>query len=195
MEKIKEKAIELLLDIISKEDFEVILYEKVKTENLITNRFLFDLVNINYRENKYKIQLGKILEDTLEEEIFIMYKVNFYSKKIKDENNIKEIYKHFNNVFELFEYDKEYSLMWDYYQINERIGLIEIKYEIEKNVIIDLKKLCDRVCFEFNKISRIEDKVKLLVEGLSESKDVSFLNNQIQTNEIKLKKWYQFWKY
>lgn len=195
MEKIKEKAIELLLDIISKEDFEVILYEKVKTENLITNTFLFDLVNINYRDYKYKVQLDKLLENTLEEEIFIMYKVNFYSEKIKNENNIKEIYKRFNNIFELFDYDKEYSLMWDFYEINERIGLIEIKYEIEKDVIIDLKKLCGRVCNEFNMISRIEDKVKLLVDGLSGNNDFSFLNNQIQTNEIKLKKWYQFWKY
>lgn len=41
MEKVKEKAKELLLDIISKEDFEMMLYEKVETQDLIKISYFF----------------------------------------------------------------------------------------------------------------------------------------------------------
>ena len=129
MEEVKQKAIELLLGVISKEGFEMMLYEKVKTEDVIKNEMLFDLVNINYRKNSYKNQLFKILEEFVTDEAFIIYKVNLYSSNIKDENDNNIIYKNFNKIYGLFEYDKDYTLMWDFYQIDGRIDLIEIKQE------------------------------------------------------------------
>ena len=120
MEEIKGKAIELLLDIISKEDFEMILYEKVKTEDLIENKLLFELVNINYRKDSYKNQLLEVLETFIDKKAFMIYKVNLYSSKIINENDTNIIYKNFNKIYDLFDFDADYNLMWDFYNINVR---------------------------------------------------------------------------
>lgn len=102
MEEIKQKSIELLLDIISKEDFEMILYEKVKTEDLVKNRLLFDLVNINYRENYFKEKVLKIYEGDINRGVFIIFKVNFYCKKIINSDVDSDKIKWFEKALNLF---------------------------------------------------------------------------------------------
>jgi hypothetical protein len=84
MEIVKQKAIELLLDIVSKEEFEELLYKKVCTEDLLKNKLLFDIITINYRIDTYKKDLLNIIEKFISEEALIIYKVNIYSSKIVD---------------------------------------------------------------------------------------------------------------
>lgn len=199
MEEIKEKAIELLLDIISKEDFETILYEKVKTEDLIKNRLLFDLVNINYREDNFKLYLSELLDANLPKETITIYKINYYSTLIEDEEDLSKIYGNFESIYKLFNYDTDYSLLWDFQYINSRLDLVEIGYEKEDDVIYNLKFLCKKVCEEFVLLKTIEDKVKFLCDGfgngiLLESKKIKSTQNKSKLNLPLIKKWWQFWK-
>lgn len=106
MEEIKEKAIELLSDIISKEDFEMMLYEKVETEDLLKNRLLFDLVNINYKLDFYKEKILKTYNNEIDRQTYLIYNLNFYCKKIiKSEFNFDKV-KWFEKAFNLFSYVK-----------------------------------------------------------------------------------------
>lgn len=194
MEEIKEKAIELLLDITSKESFEVMLYKKVETEDLTNNKLLFNLVNINYRKDCYKNLLLNILQEFVSDEAIVISKVNLYSRKIKDEKDNNVIYKNFNKIYNLFDFDLEYDLMWGFYNFNERIGLIEINYEKEENVIKDLKQLCNRVCCEYYKLSTIEEKINFLVDGFNDkSIDYGLEIELLQKKKVFNRKWYHFW--
>ncbi|WP_138535224.1 hypothetical protein [Polaribacter aestuariivivens] len=195
MEEVKEKAIELLLDIISKEDFEMMLYEKVKSEDLIKNSLLFELVNINYRLEGFKKPLLEILRKEISEEVFIIYNIKLYSEKIKDENNTKTILHYFSKIYNLFDFDQEYSLMWDFYNINEELDLVEFGYENESEVIMNLKKICSLVCKEFDRLSTLSGKVTFLINGF-EKEDIEILSikNKFMTKTIPHKKWYEFWK-
>jgi hypothetical protein len=193
MEEVKQKAIELILDIISKEDFEMMLYEKVKTEDLLKNKLLFDFVDINYRKENFKLYLLELLEASIPKEVIIIFKVYLYSTLIKDEDDLNEIYKNFNKIYKLFDFDTEYQLLWDFYEIETRLELIEIKYEKEENVIHNLKLLCRKVCVEFSSLITIDTKIKLLVNGFE--KEESFeCEKDFQRVKNTNKKWYEFWK-
>lgn len=193
MEEVKQKAIELILDIISKEDFEMMLYEKVKTEDLLKNKLLFDFVDINYRKENFKLYLLELLEASIPKEGIIIFKVYLYSTLIKDEDDLNEIYKNFNKIYKLFDFDTEYQLLWDFYEIETRLELIEIKYEKEENVIHNLKLLCRKVCVEFSSLITIDTKIKLLVNGFE--KEESFeCEKDFQRVKNTNKKWYEFWK-
>ena len=183
MEIIKQKSIELLLDIITKEIFEEILYEKIMKEESMENKLLFDIVNINYRKEDYKNQLLNILKDFISKEVRILYRVNLYSNKIINSTNDNVIKNNFEKIHnELFDYDKDYGLMWNFYNIQERFCMLEIGYEIEKVIIFDLKKLCFKFIYEFKEQVSINDKIKLLEKGL---------NGEVILKE---KKWYEFWR-
>ena len=193
MEEVKQKAIELILDIISKEDFEMMLYEKVKTEDLLKNKLLFDFVDINYRKENFKLYLLELLEASIPKEGIIIFKVYLYATLIKDEDDLNEIYKNFNKIYKLFDFDTEYQLLWDFYEIETRLELIEIKYEKEENVIHNLKLLCRKVCVEFSSLITIDTKIKLLVNGFE--KEESFeCEKDFQRVKNTNKKWYEFWK-
>lgn len=195
MEKIKEKSIDLLLGIISKEDFEMILYEKVKSEDLIKNKLLFDLVNINYRNDNFKVYLLELIQENFPEETIIILKIHHYSTLIKDEDNYDKIYKNFYQIYKLIDFDKDYQLLWDFYEIQTRLDLVGINYEKEENVISSLKTLCNRVCIEFKSLKELKDKINFLVYGLKEEEKVVLVQeNQVKTKIINSKKWYQFWK-
>ena len=195
MEIIIQKAIELLLNIISKEDYEIILYEKVKTEDLVKNKLLFEFVNINYRNDSYKNQLLEVLDTFLDKKAFMIYKVNLYSSNIINESDTNIIYKNFNKIYDLFEFDVDYNLMWDFYNINVRIDLVGIKYEDESDVLKSLKELCSRVCSEFDKLLTIREKALFLVEGFKQEIIVIKSEEVLLKNKfLTLKKWYEFWK-
>lgn len=199
MEKFKVKAIELILEIVSKEDFEMLLYEKVKTEDLIKNKFLFELVNINYREEDFKKPLLEVLKKEINEEVLIIYKIDYYSRKIKDEKDSKIILTNFNKIYDLFEFDLEYGLMWEFYGINVKLDLVEIGYENESDIIKDLKKLCFSVCSEFNKLLTLKEKGDFLINGFkTEEIEIEQIKkeekHQVKQKIVPLKKWFEFWK-
>ncbi|WP_155810470.1 hypothetical protein [Polaribacter sp. Hel_I_88] len=182
MEEIKEKAIELLLDIISKEDFEMILYEKVKTEDLVKNKLLFDLVSINYRDENYQNKLFDILKDFLSKESLIIYKVNIYCSKIINAETNKDIYDWFEKILDLFCVAiDEYNLMWDFLLLSDRLGFLYMKYEKEEIILKDVKHLSLELIKNFKVASSIKEKHNILNDGFN----------------LKYKsaiKWYEFWK-
>lgn len=200
MELIKQKSIELLLGIISKEEFEMILYDKVEKEGAIEDNLLFDLVNINYRKDNFKDYLSEIIEDYMPGEIVVINKLFLYSTLIKDEVDINKVSKIFEHIYQLFDFENDYSLLWDFYYISSRFDLVEIGYEKREDVINNLKKLCKNVCREYLLLQTIEEKVNFLVNGFAEEVKTEALESskpekvKLVTNTIKPKKWYEFWK-
>ncbi len=181
MEEVKEKAIELLLDIISKEDFEVILYEKVKTEDLIKNRLLFDLVSINYRAENFREKILQINEGNIDKRVFILFKVNFYSIKIITSEFDSDKIKWFEKALSLFSYDEDYDLIWDFVELSDRLGFLHMKYESQNNIVEDINLLALRLVDKLNKSSSIKEKYLVLENGI-----------RIEYKAVK--KWYEFWK-
>ena len=154
---------------------------------------MFDFVDINYRKENFKLYLLELLEASIPKEGIIIFKVYLYATLIKDEDDLNEIYKNFNKIYKLFDFDTEYQLLWDFYEIETRLELIEIKYEKEENVIHNLKLLCRKVCVEFSSLITIDTKIKLLVNGFE--KEESFeCEKDFQRVKNPNKKWYEFWK-
>ena len=181
MDKIKDKAVELLLGIISKRDFEMILYEKAKTENLLKNRLLFDLVNINYRLDYFKEKILKIYEGELDRGVFIIFKVNFYCEKIINSEVDSDKIKWFEKALNLFSYDEDYDLIWSFVELSDRLGFIYMKYESQKNIVEDINLLALKVLEKFKEAKTINEKYNVLEEGVQIEYKVN-------------KKWYEFWK-
>lgn len=181
MEEIKEKAIELLLDIITKEDFETILSEKVKTEDLIKNKLLFDLVNINYRGEFFKEKILKIYEGDINRGVFIIFKVNFYSKKIINSEIDSDKIKWFEKALNLFSYDEDYDLIWDFIALSDRLGFLYIKYESQKDIVKDIDFLSLKLVETFKNATTTREKYAVLENGIRIKHKVD-------------KKWYEFWK-
>ena len=181
MKEVKEKAIELLLDIISKEHFEVMLYEKVKSEDLIKNKLLFELVNINYRKDFSKDKVLDIYKGEINEKMIIINKVNFYCSKIISSKTNIDIISWFQKAENLFSILDDYDLMWDFIELSDRLGFVYLKYEKEEEVLKDIKFFSFNLIDKLEKALTIEDKYKILEDGI----DVKFSSN---------KKWYEFWR-
>ena len=181
MEEIKGKAIELLLDIISKEDFEMILYEKVKTEDLIENKLLFELVNINYRLDYFKEKVIKVYNNEINRRVYLIYKVCFYCEKIINSEVDSDKVKWFEKALNLFSYDEDYDLIWDFVELSDRLGFLYMKYESEKNIIRDVDKLALELLETFESTKTVEEKYILLKNGIRIKYKVG-------------KKWFEFWK-
>lgn len=181
MEKVKEKAVEFLLGIISKKDFEVILYDKVMSEDLIQNKLLFELIDINYRKEYFKEKVFEIYTSKIDEKVFIIYKVVMYCSKIINSETDSEVIKWFEKTLNVYSFEKDYGLMWDFVELSDRLGFVYLKYEKEENILRDVKQLSISVLEKFQNAITVEGKYKLLEDGID--------------FECKLnKKWYKFWK-
>lgn len=200
MEVIKQKSIELLLGIISKEEFEMILYGIVEKEGVIEDNLLFDLVNINYGKDNFKDDLSEIIDDYIPQEIVVINKVVHFSTLIKDEINEDKLYKNFQCIYELIDFKNDYGLLWDFHYTSSRFDLVEIGYEKKEDVINNLKKLCKNVCKEYLLLQTNEEKVKFLVNGFAKEVKTEVVERpksqkvKLVTKIIKAKKWYEFWK-
>jgi hypothetical protein len=166
MEAVKEKVIELLLDIISKENFEIMLYEKVKSEDLIKNKLLFDLVDIDYRKDYYKERIINIYQENINNEVFIIYKANFYCSEILNSKEESELKMWFEKIVNLFSFEEDYGLMWNFIELSDRLGFIYMKYEKEENVLKDIKSFSEFFIERLKKTQSIEEKYKLLQDGI-----------------------------
>lgn len=157
------------------------------------------MVNINYRNDNFKVKLSEIIEHFMPKDEIIINKIYHYSNSIFNENELQKVYKNFNKIFDLFDFDDNYSLLWEFYSIQSRFDLVEIHWENKEEVIKDLKTLCKKVCSKFLILNSIEEKVNFLVEGFDEETifeiiEESVLEKKKLANKLIVKKWFEFGK-
>ena len=142
---------------------------------------LFDLVNIDYRKNYYKEKILNIYQENIFIEIFKIYKVHIYCSKINCSDNSIDIINWFEKAENLFSFEEDYGLMYNFIELSYRLGFVYMKYEKEENVIEDIKFLSKNLVEKFKKAKSIEEKYKLLEDGIDMKYNIE-------------KKWYGFWK-
>ncbi|WP_439130179.1 hypothetical protein [Polaribacter sp.] len=181
MKEIKQKSIELLLNILPKDAFEMMLYKKVETEDLLKNELLFDLVNINYRLDNYKDLILKTLDKPKDKRVHLIYKVNLYCQKIIKSDIDSDKIKWFEKALDLFCYDDDYDLIWNFIELSDRLGFLYMKYESQKNILDDICFLSSELVTTLREASTVEEKYAVLANGIP-------INYKVD------KKWYEFWK-
>lgn len=201
LNNLKEKIFSVLLNEIEIIDFENWLYSQEKIINSIENdKFIYDLITINYKEeNAYQLLKNKVFEKFKYEEYIILV-VGINCNKILLQDNWDSVYNLFYEIFDFFDYDKEYGLMWSFYSINSRMDLVEFGYETKTSIYKEIKELSQKVVNQLKELNTADDRVSFLENGfdnfqIEESKKEKFvIKKSIVKNFMVEKKWYEFWK-
>lgn len=194
--ELKEKIFSVLLKQTNIIDFENWLYNKNEIIELIDkNKFVYDLITINYKkENAYQLLKNKVFEKFNYEEYIILV-IGINCKRILHENNWESIYNLFYEIYDFFDYDKEYDLMWRFYSIDSRMDLIELGYETKSSIYKEIKELSQKIVNQLKELNTVNDRIRFLEDGFDNVEIEKSKNEKsITKNSIIDKKWYEFWK-
>ncbi len=186
----------VLLEKIDISEFETWLYTEESIINSIEDdSFIYDLITLNYKNKNAISLLKEIAFKKIKYEEYITLVIERNCKKILELNEWNSIYKLFNEIFNFFDFDKEYFLMWRFYSINSRIDLIDIGYETRASIMFEMKELSFQTLNELKECNTTEERIKILIEGIetNHSKGVTTKKEPLIMEGVH-KKWYEFWK-
>lgn len=163
MEILKLKMFDVVCEAITIEEFERWLYiETAVLDVASSNKFVFDVLTINYKEKAALETLMKVALNRFSAEETLLLNIMSHCQKIisiKDKNLV------FREVISLkanFDFDNHYDLLWQFYILKERIDLIDLGYFREGNVIQIIKQLAQTIISKYEDYFSLEDKLKLL---------------------------------
>ena len=193
-DKLKENIFLVLLGKSTALEFEKWLYEQEKIIELINeNSFIYDLITLNYKNKNARFSLKQIAITKINYQEFIILSIEHKCNKIIESNEWENTYKSFYEIFSHFDYENDYSLMWEFYSINSRMDLIEIGYETKSSLLAEIKELAKKTINKLNKLNTSNEKIKLLINGFDNMENIE-LQIPSKSNIHKSIKWYQFWK-
>lgn len=112
-QELKHKAYQLLIDKIDVEDFENFLYKLVDNSEMKNNSLLFDLVTVNYKSNRFKKELFRLIESFCIEEKLIVLEIYRNCLKINKNNNEEEFFKSLENISNIYiDSDYKYDILY-----------------------------------------------------------------------------------
>ncbi|WP_397364061.1 hypothetical protein [Olleya sp. R77988] len=121
MEALKLKIFDVLTGKITVSEFENWLYNCEEFISLInSNSFYFNVISINYKDEKWKKQLDNLVKEKYNENFKLVYKIERSCLEIIESNEPKKVYEILTKLTLNFDYDTDYYALWDFYSIHSR---------------------------------------------------------------------------
>lgn len=166
METLKLKIFEVLVEKITVLEFENWLYNsEFLKEELKSNSLIFSLVDLNYRNDNIIKKLEEVTSGILCEEEKITLVIEQECRNIINVSNSKEIEKSVLRIIEDFDFDDDFQVLWNFYDIYHSFeGYYDANYFGGDFEAIDkeTKALAEQTLKKIENCNNIQEKVGVL---------------------------------
>lgn len=121
VESLKQQAIQLYIDKIQINDFTAYLYSDEVLEFIDSESFVFDLVEINFNDEKWRSQLERVLLKTISKEESTCLKLYTYSRIIRHTDDFKKLQEVICKITELIDWDNTIDFVFEFYKMVDEI--------------------------------------------------------------------------
>ena len=126
MEALKLKIFNVLTEKIQVSEFETWLYNSERFLNEIdSNSFFFDILSINYKSDKWALELNNLIIEFLGGDCLEVLKIKNSCLSILESETLKETYEILIYLTRDFDYDTQYSILWKFYTLRDYFGLVD----------------------------------------------------------------------
>ncbi|NRD18683.1 hypothetical protein HNV08_01385 [Winogradskyella eckloniae] len=185
METLKLKIFEVLVNDISIEEFETWLYHSEEIISKIkTNTFIYQIITINYKSEKWRIQLEELTFSKFDKDELIVLIIEKECNRIIHTENYDKIYTSLSKIMMHFDYESETKTMWNFFSLWDQFDLIKLQHYSESTYYSDVKQLALETYSLLKTCQNMNQKKAILKSGKTVSKTIQ----NVEINEPKSKK-------
>lgn len=159
-QSLKHKAFKLYLNKVDLELFEKDIYQLAEIYNLQKNKFLYELVVLNYKNGLYKKELYRILEKYSTQIELLSLRVYEKCMSIIESVDKEEIFSLINGLSNLcIEFDYNYDVLFKFYRLDDGISIKKEGFFLisDKEIINEAKTFSRQVIENFNQFKVSEN--------------------------------------
>jgi len=163
MEALKLKIFEVLTEKIAVEEFENWLYNSEEIlGNLNSNSFYFDLISINFKDEKWKLELSQIVDTDL----WVLSETEKLCREIQATQNLKVCGQLVSELVNLMAGDSfeetEYIIVYNFHSLNSRYDLIKLNYMKSSDFILEAKYYSNILLEKLENFESLNEKIDVL---------------------------------
>lgn len=148
MEVLKLKIFDVLTEKISVLEFENWIYNSEEFMSQInTNSFYFDVVSINYKDEKWSEKLALLIKEKYDEYFLILYEIQKSCLEIIKSKEPKQVYQILSKLLVNFDYDTDYDILWEFYSLKNYFELYEEGIIKKHNLLEEAKFYSEQIIF------------------------------------------------
>ena len=173
MEALKLKIFDVLTEKIAVSEFENWLYNSEEFMNQIdSNSFYFDVISINYKDEKWQKQLDDLTRRKYDEDFMILYNIERCCIEILESQNPEKIYQILSKLVHDFDYDTDYNILWEFYSMKDYYELFKEGFCPKYNLLQEAKFYATQVIYLTKNCKNFEETKKALTKDLKPNEDV-----------------------
>lgn len=189
METLKRRIFNVLTGKITVSEFENWIYNCEEIlENLDSNSFYFDVIEVNYKSNKWKQLLTNIFKEYISEEQIEVFRIENICEKIVSSKTFDETHLILKEDFKDFNYDTNFSILWKLYFLYDIFDLVKEGFEQEGELEAEAKFYAEETLNIFEKSNDFEILKILLEQELPSFKPIKIESKKVIKPIIKPKK-------
>ncbi|WP_336066898.1 hypothetical protein [Mesoflavibacter sp. CH_XMU1404-2] len=189
METLKRKIFDVLTGKITVSEFENWLYNCEEIlENLDSNSFYFDVIEVNYKSNKWKQLLTNIFKEYISEEQIEVFRIENICEKIISSKTFDETHLILKEEFNGFNFDTNFSILWKLYFLYDIFDLVKEGFEQEGELEAEAKFYAEETLNIFEKSDDFEILKIMLEQELPSFKPIKIESKKVIKPIIKPKK-------
>lgn len=189
METLKRKIFDVLTGKITVSEFENWLYNCEEIlENLDSNSFYFDVIEVNYKSNKWKQLLTNIFKEYISEEQIEVFRIENICEKIISSKTFDETHLILKEEFKDFNYDTNFSILWKLYLLYDHFEFVIEGFKQERELEAEAKFYAKETLNIFEKSDDFEILKIILEQELPSFKPIKIESKKVIKPIIKPKK-------
>lgn len=189
METLKRKIFDVLTGKITVSEFENWLYNCEEIlENLDSNSFYFDVIEVNYKSNKWKQLLTNIFKEYISEEQIEVFRIENICEKIISSKTFDETHLILKEEFKDFNYDTNFSILWKLYLLYDHFEFVIEGFKQERELEAEAKFYAEETLNIFEKSDDFEILKIMLEQELPSFKPIKIESKKVIKPIIKPKK-------
>lgn len=189
METLKRKIFDVLTGKITVSEFENWLYNCEEIlENLDSNSFYFDVIEVNYKSNKWKQLLTNIFKEYISEEQIEVFRIENICEKIISSKTFDETHLILKEEFKDFNYDTNFSILWKLYLLYDHFEFVIEGFKQERELEAEAKFYAKETLNIFEKSDDFEILKIMLEQELPSFKPIKIESKKVIKPIIKPKK-------
>lgn len=189
METLKRKIFDVLTGKITVSEFENWLYNCEEIlENLDSNSFYFDVIEVNYKSNKWKQLLTNIFKEYISEEQIEVFRIENICEKIISSKTFDETHLILKEEFKDFNYDTNFSILWKLYLLYDHFEFVIEGFKQERELEAEAKFYAEETLNIFEKSDDFEILKIILEQELPSFKPIKIESKKVIKPIIKPKK-------
>ncbi len=181
MKALKHKIFNVLIEKITVSEFENWLYNSEEIiENLDNNPYYFDLISINYKNDKWQNEFKNLVKKNYGTDLLILSRLEVICSKIIHSKNINDCHWLISEIIKDYNYETENIVLFDFYSLYSQFDLINLGYMSDSNYSSEAKYISSLFLNKVENFNSLDEKVNALKSSLEKNIFLDRKNNKIK---------------